>query len=101
MGLRGTMSAWRIWREDFYVRVYLNTHQRTVRLYLEGDPGNDVQRVNDVAQRLAHLPSMGVSHHRMQINLEQKNIRIISATSSLTTLISCCVAVHYSLLSPL
>lgn len=78
MGLRGTMSTWRIWREDFYVRVYLNTHQRTVKLYLEGDPGNDVQRIDDVAQRLAHLPSMGVSHHRMQINLEQKNISIIS-----------------------
>lgn len=48
-----------------------------MRLHLEGDSCNDVQRVNDVAQRFAHLPPVGVSHHCMQIHLEE-SIRILS-----------------------
>lgn len=54
-----------------YVCGYLNMHQSVIRLYLEGDPCNDVQGVDDVSQRFAHLPSMGVPHHCVQINLEE------------------------------
>lgn len=49
-----------------------------IRLYLQRDPSNDVKRINDVAKRLAHLPSMGIPHHRMQIHLW----KIIMRTSS-------------------
>lgn len=52
-------------------------HQSAISRYLEGDACNDVQWINDVAQRFAHLPSMGIPHHCMQINLEQKSILII------------------------
>lgn len=55
--------------ERLYVCVYLNMHQSMIGLHLQGDPCNYVQRVNDVAQRFAHLPPVGVSHHCMQINL--------------------------------
>lgn len=50
----------------------LNTHQSGIRLYLQGDPCNHIQRVNDVAQRFAHFPSMGVPHHCMQIDLQER-----------------------------
>ena len=29
----------------------------------------DVNRVDDVAKRFTHLPSMGISNHRVKINL--------------------------------
>lgn len=30
---------------------------------------NNVQGVNDIAQRLAHLPAMGISHNGMEVDL--------------------------------
>lgn len=32
---------------------------------------DDVQRVDDIAQRLAHLPAMGISHDGMEVDLRQ------------------------------
>lgn len=57
--------------------MYLHMHQRVITPCLQRDPSNDVQGVNDVTQRFAHLSSMGVPHHCMQINLQQKSIIII------------------------
>lgn len=43
--------------------------QGEIRIHLQGDPSNDIKRVDDVAQRFAHLPSVGVPHDGVQINL--------------------------------
>ena len=60
--------------ERLYVCVYLDMHHSVIKeIYLQGDPCDDVQGVNDVAQRFAHLPSVGVPHHRMKINLEMQS----------------------------
>lgn len=64
--------------ERLHVYVYLNMYQSMLRLYLQRDPCNDVQRVNDVSQRFAHLPSVGVPHHCMQINLERHHYLVTS-----------------------
>ena len=37
--------------------------------HLERDPLDDVQRVDDVAQRLAHLAAVLVSDHRVKVHL--------------------------------
>ena len=36
----------------------------------QGDPCDDIQGVDDIAQGLAHLPAVGVPHHRVQVHLE-------------------------------
>lgn len=82
MGLGGAMSAWRPCerhvgrkrRKTMYARMHLHTHQRLIKPHLQGDPGNDVQGVDDVAQGFAHLSSVGVPHHCVQINLQQKSV---------------------------
>lgn len=51
------------------VCVYLCLNQGVIQTYLQGDPCNDIKRVNDVAQRLAHLPPVSIPHHSVQINL--------------------------------
>lgn len=81
MGLAGTMSAWRPRerrvgrkrRKTTHARMHPRMHQRVIMPHLQGDAGNDVHGVDDVAQGFAHLPSVGVSHHGVQINLQQKS----------------------------
>lgn len=45
------------------------TELKSLRRYLQRDPCDDIQRVDDVPEGLAHLPSVGVPHHGVQINL--------------------------------
>lgn len=85
--------------ERLYVCVYLNMHQSMIGLHLQGDPCNYVQRVNDVAQRFAHLPPVGVSHHCMQINLWGKKASSLLGHVLLMTLKSCTIV--SPLVSPL
>lgn len=73
-------SMWKTRREEekkdnarTHARMYPRMHQRVIMPHLQGDAGNDVHRVDDVAQGFAHLPSVGVSHHGVQINLQQKS----------------------------
>lgn len=37
--------------------------------HLQGDSMDNVQGVNDIAQRLAHFPAMGISHDGMKVDL--------------------------------
>ena len=36
---------------------------------LKCDAFNDIDRINDIAQRLGHLAAMSISHHRVQVHL--------------------------------
>lgn len=47
--------------------------------YLQGNPSDDVQRVDDVPEGFAHLPPMSVPHHGVQINLLRSDAIIIQA----------------------
>lgn len=38
--------------------------------HLQCDSVDDVQGVNDVAQRFAHLPAMSISHDGMEVDLQ-------------------------------
>lgn len=50
----------------------VNMHQGVIRPYLQGDACYDIQGVDDIAQGFAHLASVGVPHHGVQINLEER-----------------------------
>ena len=41
----------------------------TWRAHLQGDAADDVKRVDDVAQRLAHLTAVLVPDHRVKVDL--------------------------------
>ena len=41
---------------------------RAERAHLEGDALDDVQRVNDIAQRLGHLAAVRIAHHAVQVH---------------------------------
>lgn len=53
------------------MHAFLRMHQRVITPYLQGDPGNDVHRVDHVTQGFAHLSAVRVSHHRVQIYLQE------------------------------
>ena len=46
-----------------------NTEIFIHQAYLERDAADHVHRVDDVPQRLGHLPTVGVTHHRVEIHL--------------------------------
>lgn len=63
----------------------LNMHQSVTRICLQRDPCNDIQGVNDIAKRFAHLPSMGIPYHCVQINLYKgDNISHVNANIMLS-----------------
>lgn len=44
----------------------------STQLHLQRDSIDDIQGVDDIAQRLAHLPAMGISHNGMEVDLRQE-----------------------------
>lgn len=40
--------------------------------HLQGDSVDDIQGVDDIAQRLAHLPAMGIAHNGVQVDLRRE-----------------------------
>lgn len=70
MGLRGAGTNER--GETLHARTYLKVHQSEILLYFKSNACDDVQRIDDIAERLAHLPSVGISHHCVQIHLDRQ-----------------------------
>lgn len=77
MSLEGVMSIQSLCRNSRGGRVCMcvNMHHGVIRPYLQGDACYDIQGVDDIAQGFAHLASVGVPHHGVQINLQERERR--------------------------
>ena len=51
------------------------------RGHLQGNALNDLQRVNDIAERLGHLPAMRVAHHAVQVHMAEGHLACADSSS--------------------